>query len=134
MSRCIVVVPTYNECENLPSLIPRVLAQGPEIGVLVVDDASPDGTGEIADALARDEPRVAVLHREGPLLILAGAGSGKTRVICYRLAYLIGDGHADAIAYLTRRARLARRHIPVQQSARRYLRAASEAARAVCDA
>ena len=49
-------------------------------------------------------------------------------------AFTACDGHADAIAYLTRRARLARRHIPVQQSARRYLRAASEAARAVCDA
>ncbi|MDH5306880.1 MAG: polyprenol monophosphomannose synthase [Myxococcales bacterium] len=63
MSRCIVVVPTYNECENLPLLVPRILAQDPRIEVLVVDDASPDGTGKIADQLASADPRVHVLHR-----------------------------------------------------------------------
>jgi dolichol-phosphate mannosyltransferase len=64
LSRCIVVIPTYNECDNLPLIVPRVLAQDPRIEVLVVDDHSPDGTGKIADDLARAEPRVHVLHRE----------------------------------------------------------------------
>jgi dolichol-phosphate mannosyltransferase len=64
MGRCIVVIPTYNECENLPLLVPQVLEQDPRIEILVVDDASPDGTGEIADELARTEPRVHVLHRQ----------------------------------------------------------------------
>jgi dolichol-phosphate mannosyltransferase len=59
----VVVVPTYNERENLEGLVAAVLAALPEASVLVVDDSSPDGTGEMADALAADEPRVAVLHR-----------------------------------------------------------------------
>ncbi len=63
MSRCIVVVPTYNEAENLPLLVPRVLAQAPEIEVLVVDDDSPDGTGKLALELAEANPRVHVLQR-----------------------------------------------------------------------
>ena len=63
MSRCIVVVPTYNEAENLPLLVPAVLAQDPRIEVLVVDDDSPDGTGKCADDLALSDPRVHVLHR-----------------------------------------------------------------------
>lgn len=66
MSRTIVVVPTYNEAENLPLLVPEVLAQDPSIEVLVVDDASPDGTGKLADDLGTRHPgRVHVLHREG---------------------------------------------------------------------
>lgn len=63
MGRCIVVIPTYNESENLPLLLPKVLAQDPRVEVLVVDDDSPDGTGKLADALAQDEPRIHVLHR-----------------------------------------------------------------------
>ena len=60
-----VVIPTYNERDNLPVLVPDVLRQG-DYRVLVVDDDSPDGTGEVADALAREHPgRVDVLHRRG---------------------------------------------------------------------
>ena len=63
MSRAVVVVPTYNEIENLALLVPRVLEQDPRLEVLVVDDASPDGTGKLADELAAANPRVHVLHR-----------------------------------------------------------------------
>lgn len=63
MSRTVVVLPTYNEVENLPLIVPEILAQGPEIEVLVVDDTSPDGTGELADELAAADARVHVLHR-----------------------------------------------------------------------
>ena len=65
--RALVVIPTYNEAGNVPSLVPQVLAQDPRLEVLVVDDNSPDGTGQIAAALAANEPRVHVLHREGKL-------------------------------------------------------------------
>jgi dolichol-phosphate mannosyltransferase len=65
--RALVVIPTYNEAANLPQLIPQVLAQDSRLEVLVVDDASPDGTGQLADDLAQREPRVHVLHREGKL-------------------------------------------------------------------
>src|SRR5438445_3332818 len=65
--RALVVIPTYNEAGNLPSLVPHVLAPRPRLEILVVDDQSPDGTGQIADALAAQEPRVQVLHREGKL-------------------------------------------------------------------
>jgi dolichol-phosphate mannosyltransferase len=65
--RALVVIPTYNEAANLPQLIPQVLAQDDRLEVLVVDDASPDGTGQLADSMAQREPRVHVLHREGKL-------------------------------------------------------------------
>jgi len=64
VSRVVVVIPTYNEVENLELLVPRVLEQDPRIEILVVDDDSPDGTGKLADDLAEREPRVHVLHRE----------------------------------------------------------------------
>ena len=63
MKRAIVVIPTFNEAENLPLLVPQILAQHPGLEVLVVDDASPDGTGELADRLAAETPRMHVLHR-----------------------------------------------------------------------
>lgn len=61
--RLLVVVPTYNERINLPLVVPAILHQDPRIEVLVVDDNSPDGTGQLADELAASTPRVHVLHR-----------------------------------------------------------------------
>ena len=63
--RALVVIPTYNEAENLPNLLPQVLAQDPRLEVLVVDDNSPDGTGRLADQLTARDSRIHVLHREG---------------------------------------------------------------------
>lgn len=65
--RALVIMPTYNEAESLGELVPRVLEQDPRIDVLVIDDASPDGTGEVADELAARDARVQVIHREGKL-------------------------------------------------------------------
>src|SRR5437773_8345239 len=65
--RALVVIPTYNETGNLSSLVPQVLSQDARLEILVVDDKSPDGTGQLADALAAKEPRLHVLHREAKL-------------------------------------------------------------------
>jgi dolichol-phosphate mannosyltransferase len=65
--RALVIVPTYNERFNIARLIPAILAQDPSLEILVVDDASPDGTGAIVDGIATNNPRVHVIHREGKL-------------------------------------------------------------------
>src|SRR2546430_10753608 len=65
--RGLVVIRTYNEAANLTNLVPQVLAQDPRLDILIVDDNSPDGTGQLAEALRQKEPRLNVLHREGKL-------------------------------------------------------------------
>ena len=79
----LVVIPTYNERDNLESIIGRLRAAAPAVDVLVVDDASPDGTGKLADTMAAGDPQVHVLHRPakqglGPAY-LAGFGWGLER-------------------------------------------------------
>jgi dolichol-phosphate mannosyltransferase len=64
MNPALVIIPTYNERDNLEPITAAVLAAEPRVDILVVDDNSPDGTGVLADALAAREPRVRVLHRE----------------------------------------------------------------------
>ncbi len=65
--RALVIMPTYNEAENLKQIVPLVLDKDPCIELLVVDDNSPDGTGDIAGDMAHENARVHVLHREGKL-------------------------------------------------------------------
>jgi dolichol-phosphate mannosyltransferase len=65
LGRVLVVIPTYNERENLEPIVGRVRATTPAADVLVVDDSSPDGTGELADRLAAADPHVKVVHRAG---------------------------------------------------------------------
>ena len=63
--RAVICLPTYNERDNLAPMVAAIHAAVPEVDVLVVDDASPDGTGALADGLAARDPRVKVLHRAG---------------------------------------------------------------------
>jgi dolichol-phosphate mannosyltransferase len=89
-----MVIPTYNEIDNLAEIVARVHRAAPDVDVLVVDDASPDGTGALADRLAREDPRVQVVHRatkEG-----LGAAYGEGFRVALRAGYdLIGEMDAD---------------------------------------
>jgi dolichol-phosphate mannosyltransferase len=80
--RTLVILPTYNERQNLGSLVPALLRLGVPLDVLIVDDNSPDGTGEIADALAVQDGRVHVVHRSGKL----GLGTAYVAGFEYALA------------------------------------------------
>ena len=65
VGQVVVLIPTFNERENLPQIVARMRTAVPEADVLVLDDNSPDGTGAVADDLARDDRQVRVLHRPG---------------------------------------------------------------------
>lgn len=81
-----VVLPTYNEAANLARLAEALSALAGELPLVVVDDASPDGTGAIADALAARTPRIRVLHRAGP------RGLGTAYLAGFREALAQGAG------------------------------------------
>jgi dolichol-phosphate mannosyltransferase len=82
--RVLVVIPTYNEYENLPLILQRLLAAVPDVHALVVDDSSPDGTGELADKLAAEDGRIEVLHR------VEKAGLGAAYVAGFRRGLTAG--------------------------------------------
>jgi dolichol-phosphate mannosyltransferase len=77
--RAVVCLPTYDERENLEPIVAAILAAAP-VDILVIDDNSPDGTGQLADAIAAREPRVRVLHRKGK------EGLGKAYLHGFRVA------------------------------------------------
>ena len=63
----VVIIPTYNERNNIEQVIPAIFNLLPTISILVVDDNSPDGTGKVADELAKNHPEVSVLHRRAKM-------------------------------------------------------------------
>jgi dolichol-phosphate mannosyltransferase len=65
--KALVIVPTYNEADNVRELVPAILSQGPEFEVLIVDDNSSDGTGKIVEEMSHTEPRLHVMHRPGKM-------------------------------------------------------------------
>ena len=65
LERIVVIIPTYNEAENLPLIVQRIRTAVPTVDILVADDNSPDGTGDIADELAAADASVKVMHRQG---------------------------------------------------------------------
>jgi dolichol-phosphate mannosyltransferase len=67
MEKALVIIPTYNERNNVERLLQAVMGVDERIEVLIVDDNSPDGTGELADKIAASNPRVHVMHRKGKL-------------------------------------------------------------------
>ena len=92
--RVVMVVPTYNERDNLEWIVGRVRASVPAVDVLVVDDGSPDGTGDLADELAAADPQVSVVHRSEK------AGLGAAYLHGFRVALergydVVGEMDAD---------------------------------------
>lgn len=83
--RILIVTPTYNERDNLATFLDGVFDELPEAHVLIVDDNSPDGTGALADQIARTDSRVRVLHRPGKM------GLGSAYLDAFRRA--IADGY-----------------------------------------
>lgn len=67
MNEALIIIPTYNERDNLKTLCDQILAALPSADLLIVDDNSPDGTGQLADDMAASNPRIQVLHRSGKL-------------------------------------------------------------------
>ena len=84
-----VIIPTYNERDNLEQIVSRVRVAVPQADILVVDDNSPDGTGEIADKLAASDTRIHVMHRQGK------SGLGAAYLAGLAVGYWNGRGDVE---------------------------------------
>lgn len=89
VTRVAVLIPTYNERDNLPGIVARVRASVPAADVFVLDDGSPDGTGQVADDIAAADPQVNVVHRAGK------EGLGKAYLAGF--AIVLGQGYDAAV-------------------------------------
>ena len=87
--KSLVIIPTYNELKNITRMVPDLLSLYPEINVLVVDDNSPDGTGEFVEKMSKEDSRVKVIRRKGKL------GLGTAYVEGFR--YVLANGYDVAI-------------------------------------
>lgn len=85
MPKALVIIPTYNECDNIPLIVPAVLRQDSMIEVLVVDDNSPDGTSDIVETMMRDDTRIHLMRREEKL------GLGTAYVAGFK--YAVSNGY-----------------------------------------
>lgn len=94
LGRCVMVIPTYDESENIEWIVKRLRAAQPGVDVMIVDDNSPDGTGEIADRLASEDDAISVVHRTDK----AGLGAAYLHGfdVALRAGYdVIGEMDAD---------------------------------------
>ena len=87
-----VILPTYDEAENLEAVVGGIRAAVPEAQILVVDDNSPDGTGDLADAMARDDAALDVLHRPGKSGLGRAYTAGFAHALAARRGLRGGDG------------------------------------------
>src|SRR6266699_1502563 len=81
--KTLLIIPTYNEVENLPPLLNEIFKYAPETDILIVDDNSPDGTGELVDKISEENASVHVLHRAGKL----GLGTAYVAGFKYAIAH-----------------------------------------------
>ncbi len=89
MNKALVIIPTYNELNNIQKLISQIIELYPDVNILVVDDNSPDGTGEYVEKLSKEDERIKVLRREGKM----GLGTA----YCEGFQYMLKNGYDIAI-------------------------------------